>query len=160
MARGIGSSCGSRRWAEAGKHTSATCQIIPRTKITLTTTEIAPNVFRISIFGSVANIQFNHFLIQDEEPLLSHTCFRRMFPEVRDAVSKLINLSDLKHHQRVQVWIPLLSRSCNLRLFICIGRDRIRRSLRFQCICDRASFIQRFWGMRVNFADSSRHKKL
>jgi hypothetical protein len=63
----------------------------------MNTTEIAPDVFRISIFGTFANIQFNHFLIRDEDPLLFHTGQWRMFPGVRDAVSKLINLSDLKH---------------------------------------------------------------
>jgi len=35
--------------------------------------EIAPNVFRISIFAQVANLQFNHFLVKDDEPLLYHT---------------------------------------------------------------------------------------
>ena len=39
----------------------------------MNTTEIAPDVFRISIFGTFANIQFNHFLIRDEDPLLFHT---------------------------------------------------------------------------------------
>lgn len=63
----------------------------------MTTAEIAPDVFRISIYASFANLQFNHFLIRDEEPLLFHTGLRGMFPEVRDAVSKLIDLSDLKH---------------------------------------------------------------
>lgn len=63
----------------------------------MTVTEIAPDIFRISIYASFAHIQFNHFLIRDEEPLLFHTGLRRMFPEVRDAVSQLISLSDLKH---------------------------------------------------------------
>jgi hypothetical protein len=46
-----------------------------------TTTEIAPDLFRISIFAPFGDLQFNHFLIRDEEPLLFHTgcgeCFRR-----------------------------------------------------------------------------------
>ena len=37
------------------------------------------------------DLQFNHFLIKDDEPLLFHTGMRRMFPEVRDAVAKLID---------------------------------------------------------------------
>jgi hypothetical protein len=37
------------------------------------TTEIAPNVYRISIFAEWANLQFNHFLVKDDEPLLFHT---------------------------------------------------------------------------------------
>ena len=59
--------------------------------------EIAPDVYRISIFAAWANIQFNHFLIRDEEPLLFHTGLRRMFPEVREAVSKIISLNRLRH---------------------------------------------------------------
>lgn len=60
-------------------------------------TEIAPDVYRISIFGEFANIQFNHFLIKDDEPLLYHTGLRGMFPEIRDAVAKIIPLADLRH---------------------------------------------------------------
>jgi flavorubredoxin len=60
-------------------------------------TEIAPNVFRISIYAAWADLQFNHFLVKDQEPVLFHTGLRGMFPEVRDAVSTLINLGDLRH---------------------------------------------------------------
>jgi flavorubredoxin len=62
-----------------------------------TTTEIAPDLFRISIFAPLGDLQFNHFLIRDEEPLLFHTGLRGMFPEVREAVSKLIRVEDLRH---------------------------------------------------------------
>jgi flavorubredoxin len=61
------------------------------------TTEIAPDVYRISIYAPWGDLQFNHFLIKDEEPLLFHTGLRGMFAEVREAVAKLINLSDLRH---------------------------------------------------------------
>ncbi len=61
------------------------------------TTEIAPNVYRISIFAEWANLQFNHFLVKDDEPLLFHTGLRGMHAEIREAVSKLINLSELRH---------------------------------------------------------------
>ena len=60
-------------------------------------TEIAPNVYRISIYAEFAHMQFNHFLINDDEPLLFHTGLRRMHSEIREAVSKVINLSDLRH---------------------------------------------------------------
>jgi flavorubredoxin len=43
------------------------------------------------------NFQFNHFLVKDEEPLLFHTGLRGMHAEIREAVSKLINLSELRH---------------------------------------------------------------
>ncbi len=61
------------------------------------TTEIAPNIYRISIFAERINLQFNHFLVIDDEPLLFHTGLRGMHAEIREAVSKLINLSDLRH---------------------------------------------------------------
>jgi flavorubredoxin len=61
------------------------------------TTEIAPDVFRISIFAPRGNVQFNHFLIKDEEPLLYHTGLRGMHAEVREAISKIINVAELRH---------------------------------------------------------------
>jgi flavorubredoxin len=42
-------------------------------------------------------LQFNHFLIKDDEPLLFHTGLRGMHAEIREAVSKLIPLVDLRH---------------------------------------------------------------
>jgi flavorubredoxin len=62
-----------------------------------TTTEIAPDLFRISIFAPQGDLQFNHFLIRDEEPLLFHTGLRGMFPEVREAVSRLVRVEELRH---------------------------------------------------------------
>ncbi len=61
------------------------------------TTEIAPNIYRVSIFAESSNLQFNHFLVRDDEPLLFHTGLRGMHNEIREAISKLINLSDLRH---------------------------------------------------------------
>jgi flavorubredoxin len=61
------------------------------------TTEIAPNIYRISIFAQSGNLQFNHFLVKDDEPLLFHTGLRGMHAEIRESVSKLINLSELRH---------------------------------------------------------------
>lgn len=60
-------------------------------------TEIGPDIYRISIFASFANLQFNHFLIKDDEPLLFHTGLRRMHAEIREAVSTLIPLTELRH---------------------------------------------------------------
>jgi flavorubredoxin len=59
--------------------------------------EIAPNIFRISIFAPSANLQFNHFLVKDDEPLLYHTGLRGFHAEIHEAVSKLINVSELRH---------------------------------------------------------------
>ncbi len=55
-----------------------------------TVTEIAPDVFRVSIFVPQFNLQFNHFLVKDDEPLLYHTGMRGMFPQVREAVARII----------------------------------------------------------------------
>lgn len=54
-------------------------------------TEIAPNVHRISILWPEINLQFNHFLVVDDEPLLYHTGMRRMFPELLEAVKRVID---------------------------------------------------------------------
>jgi flavorubredoxin len=62
-----------------------------------TTTEIAPNVFRISIYAPAGDLQFNHFLVRDEEPLLFHTGLRGMFAEIREAVATLLPVADLRH---------------------------------------------------------------
>lgn len=59
-------------------------------------TEIAPGVHRISILWPEINLQFNHFLVVDDEPLLYHTGMRRMFPEVFDAVKRIIDPAKLR----------------------------------------------------------------
>jgi len=59
-------------------------------------TEIAPDVYRISMFVKEFNLQFNHFLIKDDEPMLYHAGMRQMFPAVREAVSKIISPSKIK----------------------------------------------------------------
>lgn len=58
--------------------------------------EIAPNVFRLSVFVPEINLQFNQFLVKDDEPLLFHTGMRAVFPLLREAVAKLINPADLR----------------------------------------------------------------
>jgi flavorubredoxin len=56
-----------------------------------TVTEIARDVFRISTFHAGFGIQFNQFLVRDDEPLLFHTGMRKMFGATREAVSSLID---------------------------------------------------------------------
>ena len=58
--------------------------------------EIAPDVFRICVWESQFNIQFNHFLVRDEEPLLFHTGYNRMFSEVREAAGKLMDPAKIR----------------------------------------------------------------
>ena len=59
-------------------------------------TEIAPDVYRISIYMSRSDIQFNHFLVRDEEPLLYATGHKVMFPIMREAVASLIDPTTLR----------------------------------------------------------------
>lgn len=58
--------------------------------------EIAPDVFRISTYFPEMNLQFNQFLVKDDEPLLFHTGMRSMFPVVRDEVARLIEPSRIR----------------------------------------------------------------
>jgi flavorubredoxin len=59
--------------------------------------EIAPDVFRLSIYMPQLDMQFNHFLVRDEEPLLFHAGFKAMFPELWEAVATLIDPAKLRH---------------------------------------------------------------
>ena len=59
--------------------------------------EIAPDLFRLSIYVPEFDMQFNHFLVRDEEPLLFHAGFNKMFPALREAVAKLIDPTTLRH---------------------------------------------------------------
>ena len=40
--------------------------------------EVATDLYRISLYVPQFDLQFNHFLIRDEEPLLFHTGMRGM----------------------------------------------------------------------------------
>jgi glyoxylase-like metal-dependent hydrolase (beta-lactamase superfamily II) len=61
-----------------------------------TTTEIAPDIFRISTFHPDYGIQFNQFLVRDAEPFLMHTGFRKAFPVTLAAVARLIDPATLR----------------------------------------------------------------
>jgi flavorubredoxin len=58
--------------------------------------EIAPDVYRISTFIPDYGIEFNQFLIKDEQPFLMHTGFRKMFDVTRDAVARIIDPASLR----------------------------------------------------------------
>jgi flavorubredoxin len=53
--------------------------------------EIAPDVYRISVFVPDIQLQFNHFLIKDDEPLLYHAGLKQMFPLLHNAVKTLLD---------------------------------------------------------------------
>jgi flavorubredoxin len=58
--------------------------------------EIARDVYRISIHVPQFDLQFNHFLVRDEEPLLFHAGMRQMFPELWESVGTLIDPASLR----------------------------------------------------------------
>ncbi|MFL5820298.1 MAG: MBL fold metallo-hydrolase [Solirubrobacteraceae bacterium] len=59
-------------------------------------TEVAADLYRISIFAPEFNLQFNHFLVDDDQPLLFHTGLKDMFPLVREGVSTVIDPSTIR----------------------------------------------------------------
>ncbi len=61
-----------------------------------TVTEIAPDTYRISVFVPEFNLQFNHFLVKDDEPLLFHTGYRGYFSEVREGVASVMDPSRIR----------------------------------------------------------------
>jgi flavorubredoxin len=63
-----------------------------------TVTEIASDVYRISTFHPEYGMQFNQFLIKDDEPFLMHTGFRKMFPITLEAVASVIDPPKLILH--------------------------------------------------------------
>lgn len=58
--------------------------------------EIAPDVYRLSVFVPQINLQFNHFLVKDDEPLLFHTGSRAMFPVLKELLAKVIDPAKLR----------------------------------------------------------------
>ena len=56
--------------------------------------EIADGIYRLSTFvpdiAPPAGFTFNQFLVLGDEPLLFHTGLRRMFPQVRDALARIM----------------------------------------------------------------------
>jgi len=61
-----------------------------------TVMEIAADVFRISTFHPDFGIQFNQYLIRDDEPFIMHTGFRKMFPVTLEGVSSVLGPSRLR----------------------------------------------------------------
>ena len=66
--------------------------------------EIAPDVYRISTYIAPINLQFNQFLVKDDEPLLWETGMKALFPAVRDAVARIVDPATVRwisysHHE-------------------------------------------------------------
>ncbi len=63
--------------------------------------EIADGIYRISTAippqAMPGGFTFNQFLIADEEPLLYHTGLRRIFPDVKAAIERVLPVAQLRH---------------------------------------------------------------
>src|ERR1051326_989007 len=63
--------------------------------------EIADGIYRISTPMEVpalpGGFSFNQFLILDEDPVLFHTGYRKMFPLVAEAISTVMPVERLRH---------------------------------------------------------------
>lgn len=59
-------------------------------------TEVAPDIFRICTHVADFDLQFNQFLVRDDEPLLYHTGMKGLFPMVRDAVASIMDPADVR----------------------------------------------------------------
>jgi flavorubredoxin len=55
--------------------------------------EIAADLYRVSTYVPEFDLQFNQFLVRDEEPLLFHTGMRGLFPAVREEVARVVEPS-------------------------------------------------------------------
>jgi flavorubredoxin len=58
--------------------------------------EIAPDVYRISTLHPGFGIQFNQFLIRDDESFLMHTGMRKMFETTREGIASVIDPATLR----------------------------------------------------------------
>jgi flavorubredoxin len=61
-----------------------------------TISEIGPDVYRISTYVPEFDLQFNQFLVKDDEPLLYHTGMKAIFPLVLDAVRTVMEPSKIR----------------------------------------------------------------
>ncbi len=59
-------------------------------------TEIGPDLYRISVYMQDFDLQFNHFLVNDEEPLLFHAGYNAWFPELREGLATVIDPARLR----------------------------------------------------------------
>jgi flavorubredoxin len=53
-------------------------------------------VYRLSLYVREFDLQFNHFLVRDEEPLLYHTGYRAFFPDLREAARRILDPAEIR----------------------------------------------------------------
>jgi flavorubredoxin len=59
-------------------------------------TDIAANVFRISTFHPEFAVQFNQFLVADDDPFLMHTGMKKMFSATLEGVASVLDPAKLR----------------------------------------------------------------
>src|SRR5215472_9876704 len=59
-------------------------------------TEIAADVYRICTLHPDYGIQFNQFLIRNDEPFIMHTGFKKLFPVTLEGVASVIDPATLR----------------------------------------------------------------
>jgi flavorubredoxin len=64
--------------------------------MTTKVTEIAADLYRLSTYAPAFGIQFNQFLLKDDEPFLMHTGFKHMFAATRHAVASVLDPGRLR----------------------------------------------------------------
>ncbi|WP_299466479.1 MBL fold metallo-hydrolase [uncultured Gimesia sp.] len=62
-----------------------------------TINEIAPDVFRLGCYAPALDLQFNYFLVRDDEPLLFTTGYKASFPQLLKAVQQIIDPATLRY---------------------------------------------------------------
>jgi hypothetical protein len=60
-------------------------------------TEIGANIYRINVEMPGKPVTFSLFLIDDEQPTLVETSYRRVFAEVLDAVRTILDPATIRH---------------------------------------------------------------
>jgi flavorubredoxin len=60
-------------------------------------TEIASGIYRINTAPAGAPVDFSCFLIDDEQPTLVETSYRRLFPETLEAVRRVLDPATLRY---------------------------------------------------------------
>ena len=73
--------------------------------------EIESGIYRVSTSfppdpKTPPGFTFNQFLIVDDEPLLFHTGMRRLFPQIRDAIARVMPIERLR-------WIAFSHHECD-----------------------------------------------
>ena len=58
--------------------------------------EVAADLYRLATFHPEYGMEFNQFLLKDDEPVLIHTGFRAMFPVTLEGVASVIDPSTLR----------------------------------------------------------------